>query len=96
MPPVTVDDLEFIDGESDPPTPVKSNGKFDPEIVALSEKIKNLQKDATFQMVLRIHSLAKLYEERTRVALRNSLLEKRIENIYKNQVLKNFHDYVLF
>ena len=86
MPPVTIDELEFIDGESDPPSPVKSNGKFPPEVAALSEKIKKLQKDATFQMVIRIHSLAKLYEERTRVALRNSLLEKRIENINKNQV----------
>ena len=86
MPPVTIDELEFIDGESDPPSPVKSNGKFSPEVEALSEKIKKLQKDATFQMVIRIHSLAKLYEERTRVALRNSHLEKRIENINKNQV----------
>ena len=75
MPPVTIDELDFIDSDS---TATCSKGKGD--VRQLIGKLEKLRMSPVFQVVLRIQALAKLYEEQTRLAQRNVLLKQKLDD----------------
>ena len=76
MPPVKIDHLEFIDGTDSESSDLKvENTEFE----ELKSKLASVQKSNVFQIVVRIHAMAKLYEAQTRITLRNEFLRKKIE-----------------
>jgi len=81
MPPVTLDELEYIDSESTPTANfemLQNGNSKNREVRQLMAKLEKLRASPVFQMMLRIQNLAQLYEEQTRLTRRNAILTREL------------------